>query len=60
MIILGCIKFHLEGYARYIIVIELRVLLNTHYLIKKILVDAVLDVHVKGVKIKSFLIQMLL
>jgi len=27
---------------------------------KKILVDAVLDIHVRGVKIKNFLIQMLL
>jgi len=31
-----------------------RVLLITHYLIREILVDAVLDIHVRGVKIKGF------
>jgi len=35
----------------------LRVLFITHYLIREILVEAVLDVHVKGVKIKNFSIQ---
>jgi hypothetical protein len=32
----------------------LQVLLITHYLIQKTLVNEVLNVHVKGVKIKSF------
>ena len=32
-----------------------RVLLIMHYLIQEILVEAVLDVHVKDVKIKMFL-----
>jgi hypothetical protein len=32
----------------------LQVLLITHYLMQKILVDEILDVHVKDVKIKSF------
>ena len=32
-----------------------RVLLTTHYLIREILVEAVLDIHVRGVKIKRFL-----
>jgi hypothetical protein len=34
---------------------ELRVLLNTHYLIREILVEMILDVQVRGVKIKKFL-----
>ena len=37
----------------------LRVLLITPYLIQEILVNAVLDVHVRGVRNKSFSIQML-
>jgi hypothetical protein len=40
-----------------IILTGLRVLLNIPYLIKKILVDVVLDVHIRYVKIESFLIQ---
>jgi hypothetical protein len=36
-----------------------RVLLTTHYLIREILVDVVLDIHVRSVKIKGFSIQML-
>jgi hypothetical protein len=35
------------------------VLLVTHYLIREILVETILDVHVREVKIKSFSIQML-
>jgi len=38
----------------------LRVLLTTHYLIGRILVKAILDIHKRGVKIKCFSIQMLL
>jgi hypothetical protein len=34
---------------------KFKVLLITHYLIREILVDTVLDVHVRGVKIKKFL-----
>jgi hypothetical protein len=37
---------------------EFRVLLIMHYPIQKILVEVVLDVHAKGIKIKSFSIQM--
>jgi hypothetical protein len=55
MIVLECIEFYLNGYVGWIIIMELRVLLNTQYLIRKILVDEVLDVHVRGVKIKRFL-----
>jgi len=36
-----------------------RILLITYYLIRKILVKEVLHVHARGVKIKSFSIQML-
>jgi hypothetical protein len=32
-----------------------KVLLITHYLIKKILVEAILDIHVRGVKITKIL-----
>jgi hypothetical protein len=35
-----------------------KVLLITHYKICEILVETVLDVHVRGVKIKNFSIQM--
>jgi hypothetical protein len=45
--------------ACWIIVIGLRVLLIMYYVIQEILVGAVLDVYVKSVKIKNFLIQML-
>jgi hypothetical protein len=55
MIVLECIEFYLNGYVGWIIIMELKVLLNTQYLIRKILVDEVLDVHVRGVKIKRFL-----
>jgi hypothetical protein len=53
MIVYECIEFHLKDCARWIIVIELRVLLTTYYLIWVILIDAVLDVHVRSVKIKT-------
>ena len=38
----------------------LRVLLSTQYLIQKILMGAVFDIHVIGLKIKSLKIQILL
>jgi hypothetical protein len=60
MIIFGGIEFYPKGCARWIIVMELRVLLIMPYLIQEILMDAILDVHVKGVNIKSSSIQMLL
>jgi hypothetical protein len=59
MIVYGCIEIHPKGCGEWIIVMEVRVLLITHYLIWKILVERVLDVYAKVVKIKSFLIQML-
>ena len=55
MIVYGCIEIHIKGCVRWIIVMKLRVLLITHYLIWDILVEIVLDVHVKGVKIKKIL-----
>ena len=59
MIIHKCIESHLKGCSRWITVLELRVLLIKHYLIREILVETILDVHVKGAKIESFLIEML-
>jgi hypothetical protein len=59
MIIYGCIKIHLKGCVEWIVVIGFRVLLIVHYLIREILMKAILDVHVRDVKIKSFLIQIL-
>jgi hypothetical protein len=50
---------HPNGYTRWIIVMRFRVLLITYYLIRKILVEAILDVNVRDVKIKSFLIRKL-
>jgi len=53
------IKIHPKSCIRWIIIKGLRVLLITHYLIQKILVDVVLDIYVKGVKIKCFSVQIL-
>jgi len=53
------IEIHLKGCVWWIIVMEFRVLLITHYLIREILIEVVLDVHVRNVKIKIFSIQML-
>jgi len=55
MIILGYFEFHLKGYVRWIIVIGSMVLLITHYLIQRISVKAVLDIHLRDVKMKKFL-----
>jgi hypothetical protein len=55
MIVHGCIKIHTKGYIGWIIVMEFKVLLIIHYLIGEILVEAILDVYVRGVKIKKFL-----
>jgi hypothetical protein len=59
MIVHKYIEIHLKGCRGWIIVMKFRVLLITQYLIREILVEAVLDVHAGGVRIKSFLIQML-
>jgi hypothetical protein len=56
MIVYGCIEIHPKNYEGWIIVMEFRVLLIMQYLIQKILVEAILDVHTTDVKIKSFLI----
>ena len=55
MIVHRCIEIHLKNCIGWIIVMRFRVLLIMHYLIQEILVEAVLDVHVKDVKIKMFL-----
>jgi hypothetical protein len=59
MIVHGCIEIHPKGCGWWIIVMGFGVLLIMHYLIREILVDGVLDVYARGVKIKSFSIQML-
>ena len=59
MTVLECIEFHSKGGARNIIVMGLRFLLITYYLILEILVGVILDVHARGVKIKKLSIQML-
>jgi hypothetical protein len=48
-----------EGLRRMNYCNEVEVLLVTYYLIREILVEMILDVHVRDVKIKSFSIQML-
>jgi len=54
MIVYACIEIHQEGCVKWIIVMGLRVLLITHFLIWEILVKAVLDVYLRG-KNKKFL-----
>jgi hypothetical protein len=55
MVVHGCIEIHLNGCGGWIIVMGFRVLLITHYLIREILMETVLDVHASGVKIKNFI-----
>jgi hypothetical protein len=59
MIVHGCIDIHPKSCGGYIIVMGFKVLLIMHYLIREILVETVLDVHAKGVRIKKSSIQML-
>jgi len=56
MIVHKCIEFRPKSYIRWIIEMRLKVLLIIHYLFRRILVETILDVHVRGVKIKSSLI----
>jgi hypothetical protein len=53
MIVHGCIEIHPKGCGGWIIVMGFRVLLIIHYLIREILLDGVLDVHARDVKIKD-------
>jgi hypothetical protein len=53
IIVHGCIKIHPKGCGGWIILMRFRVLLIIHYLIREILVEGVLDVHARGVKIKK-------
>jgi len=49
------IEIHPKACGGWIIAMGSRVLLIMHYLIREILVNGVLDVHARGVKIKKFL-----
>jgi hypothetical protein len=55
----GCIEIHPMSCGWWIIVMEFRVLLITNNLIREILVEGILNVLARGVKIKRFSIQML-
>jgi hypothetical protein len=57
MIVLGCIKIHLNSCIRKIIVKELRVLLILHFQMQRILVKAKLNIYVWSVKTKAPLIK---
>jgi hypothetical protein len=57
MIVLGCIKIHLNSCIRKIIVKELWVLLILHFQMQRILVKAKLNIYVWSVKTKAPLIK---
>jgi hypothetical protein len=57
MIFYRCIEIHPRGCGGWIIVMRFRVLLIMHYLIREILMEVVLDVHAKSVRIKNLSIQ---
>jgi hypothetical protein len=59
MIVDGCIEIHTKDCGGWIIVTEFRVLLFSQHLFLEILLEAVLGVHARSVKIKSICIQML-
>jgi hypothetical protein len=59
MIVHGYIEIHPKDYGGWIIIMGFRVFLITQHLFQEILVEAVLGVHTKGVKMKSFSIQIL-
>jgi hypothetical protein len=54
MIVHGCIEIHPKNCGGWIILMGFRVLLIFQHLFWEILVDAVLGVHVRGVKIIFF------
>jgi hypothetical protein len=54
MIVHGYIEIHPKGCEEWIIVMGFRVLLITHYLIREILVEAILDIKEKHVRITNF------
>jgi len=54
MIIREYIEIHPKGCEDWIIVMGFRVLLITHYLIREILVEAILDIKEKHVRITNF------
>jgi len=49
MIVNECIKIYPRGYKGWITVLGFRVLLITHYLIREILMDVVLDVYTRDI-----------
>jgi hypothetical protein len=59
MIVHECIEIHQNGCVGWIVIMGIKVLLIIYYLIQKILVDVILDIYIKDVKIKSLSIQML-
>jgi hypothetical protein len=59
MIVHGCIEIHPKDCGGWIIVMGFGVLLISKHLFPEILLEAVLDVHAKSIKIKSICIQML-
>jgi hypothetical protein len=54
MIFHGYIEIHPKGCEDWIIVMRFRVLLVTHYLIREILMEAILDINEKRVRITNF------
>ena len=59
MIVCGYMDIDHKGCGGWIIVMGFKDLLIIYYLIRKKLVNRVLDAYARGVKIKSFSIQML-
>jgi hypothetical protein len=53
------IEIHPKSCGGWISARGFMILLITHYIIQEILVDGVLDVYTRGLKIKSFSIQIL-
>jgi len=53
MIVHRCIKIHHKRCKKWIIVMKFRVLLIMQYLSRENLVEVVLDVHARGVRIKK-------
>ena len=60
MIVHKCIEIHSRDYEWWIIVIEFRVLLITYNLVREKLVETVLNIHIRGVRIKNLSIHALM
>jgi hypothetical protein len=59
MIVYECIEIHPRSCGGWIIIMRFKILLITYYLIWEMLVEAILDVHTRGVRKKKLSIQML-